>query len=234
MTALRLMENNDICLTVGHEASSRGGILLYLDRELQNSVFQRLTQTNPIIPASWIAYELKKRLEQNNPGLKLRLKDFNIHKIADFIGFRKGHWPNPYEWPIWFEDRGEKGFLLHAPQSKSEAVIDLNGQQYIYNAIKCGIPSGATSDALMSLNDNGALAYPPLEKATVHRLRYTIKHRSENHPPWEKYHWQEVTKPFKSSKIHKVPSKRSQPQEPQNPAPPRAAPPLRRSSHTSR
>ena len=171
-------------------------LFVYLCRDHQDSILRKLTQLDLNISPQAIFDELKAYSNHMHRGIDLQPQDLHVRTLADYIGFLRGFWPNPYEQPVKFLINEYWGVRILVPQQDSEVIVNANEQRFIYHASKRGERARKISGDLVYMHKKEKSHQTRLEKGTVRRLRYIINGRCREHPSNEDNHWMKVVTPY--------------------------------------
>ena len=221
-----------IMLKVEATQDGRGPWFVAFDREHRDLIFNRLAQSGHTMSPQAIFNELKAFLDRTHRNLDLQPKDICIYKLADYIGFLRGYWPDPYRAEVRFYNSEPWGMRLLVPQKDRNILLNVNQQRFIYNETKKGRTARQISSDLDALHKREGIPYTPLEVYTVGRLRYQISGRYQEKPEAAFASWAKVQTPYAPDETPTVRDEsllpqKPLPQEPEVPVLSAAAPPAR-------
>ena len=185
-----------IILNISATPDGRGPWTVAFDRKQRDTIFRKLTQPGPTMSPQAIFTELKAFLDRTHQDLDLQPNDICIYTLADYIGFVRGHWPNPYRAEVRFYNSEPLGMRILVPQGDRNILVNVNQQRFIYNEMKNGRTARQISSDLDALHKREGIPYTPLEPRTVGRLCYQISGRYQEKPQADFASWVKVQMPY--------------------------------------
>ena len=195
--------------TVSNEVSARAVIIVQLedriagtprwlkiDPEEQGLTFGRLRVQYPPSTLKQVFLLLKPVLEQKalDEGRPIQIDEaeIDLSLLADYIGFLRGYWEDPYVKKVSFENTPTDGVILKLPQSGSEESLNYVVQRFIHNKSRQGLSPAIISTELVSMHAKANLNHTALNAKSILRLRCLIFEKVQQHPADEGNHWNNV------------------------------------------
>ena len=176
----------------------------YFDIAKQDPIFEKLRGSDFANKPLYVFMEMKEDMDNAHPGLELQLEDLAVAILADYIGYRKGLWPSPYDQPVVYRVNGRSGMMeIDVPQGNSlvydKVTVNAKELRYIKNLAEEGQKPEEISEGLVYFHGNEEPLHTQLQPMTIHRLRCIIRDRSEQCAIMEQPSWNLINTPYADS-----------------------------------